>query len=467
MENEQRKGPGDRLLKGWREIARHFGRDQSTVRRWAAEKQLPVYRAGADGGRGIPVHAFASELDAWLRSQDGVIEAQPSAIDAESPADEAGAAVEPGNAVAGQIAPSRRLALIAAGGLALAVAVGGYAWWWNGAGNAPTEISDTRDIPEEAHRLYLRGSYLWNRRTPESIAGAIKAFEGALKIYPDYAEAYAGLAMTYNLARQYSGMSGFEAYPKAEKAARRAVALDPTLDLAQSALAFIEFNWIWDVKAGLARFREAVRLNPDSANTLSWYASCLIIAGRANEALPVATRAQELNPASSSIYNIKALALFHAGQTDAAIAVIEALIERDPGYAWSYSSMASIALAKGDYQSYLENYARLGDLIEVPRYRAAASAGMRALASGGPEAMAAAMFDVDKQYYDRGEALAWNLARDRALVGRAEEALRWLRISFNRHEERLIGIKIDPAFWPIRDDPGYAELLSDIGLPPD
>src|SRR5690606_5933328 len=103
--------------------------------------------------------------------------------------------------------------------------------------------------------------------------GAIEALERAIEIHPDYAEAYAGLGMTYNLARQYSLMSGWEAYPRAQEAAERAVALNPHLDLAQSALAFVEFHWLWQVDAGLARFEEALRLNPDSANTLNWYAS--------------------------------------------------------------------------------------------------------------------------------------------------------------------------------------------------
>lgn len=53
------------------------------------------------------------------------------------------------------------------------------------------------------------------------------------------------------------------------------------------------------------------------------------------------------------------------------------------------------------------------------------------------------------------------------MIGDAEGALRWLRVSRNRREEELIGIRADTAFWSIREHPGYAELLAEIGFPMD
>ena len=84
-----------------------------------------------------------------------------------------------------------------------------------------------------------------------------------------------------------------------------------------------------------------------------------------------------------------------------------------------------------------ENNAKLGDLIEVPRYRAVADAGLAALAKGGKETMDKAIVAVDTKYYERGEALAWDIACDYAMVGKWREAMPWLHISLKRHEERL------------------------------
>lgn len=94
--------------------------------------------------------------------------------------------------------------------------------------------------------------------------------------------------------------------------------------------------------------------------------------------------------------------------------------------------MFNIQLRRGDYEGYLENFARLGDLIGVPRYRAAAEAGQAAFAEGSDE------------------ALAWDIARHHAMVGNVEEALRFL---LERREEYLMTILMDTAFDPIRDHP--------------
>lgn len=348
------------------------------------------------------------------------------------------------------------------GALALA-GIGGVAVWQLGGASQPGQ-AQAAEIPEEARELYLRGTYLWNRRTPGGIAGAIEALSRAIDIHPDYAEAHAGLAMTYNLARQYSGMSGWEAYPKAEAHARRAVQLDPNLGFAHSVLAFVEFHWLWQVEAGLARFEEALRLDPNSANTLMWYASSLILAGRPADALPLIGKAQEADPDSSSIVTMKAQALFYSGRVGEAVELLQAVKERDPGHAWSNYALYMVSAAQGDFEAYLEHYATLGNMIGVPRYGDAAEAGAAALAEGGVEAMALAMIAVETEYYERGEALAWDIARHYAMIGNVDEALRFLRISLDRHEERLIGLLVDTAFWPIRDDEGYRRFVADLGL---
>ena len=455
MAGEKGKISAELPLKGWRQIAGYFGRDASTVRRWAAERQLPIYRVGSGGGRGVPVHAFASELEAWLRSDDGrttLGDERPTA-----PAVDVAAARKP---------RSRRVVLTAIV-LGAAAVVGGSLYWLSRASGPAAGGFATPNVPEEAHKLYLRGTYLWNWRTPEGIAEAIKVLNQALKIFPDYAEAHAGLAMTYNLARQYSGMSGWEAYPKAEEHARRAVELAPDYAFGQSVLAFVEFHWLWQVKAGLNRFEKAMRLDPNDANTLMWYGSSLMFVGRSADAVPILERAQDLDPANTTILNIKGQALFQSGHEKEGIALIQELIKRDPGHPWNYAALASLRLGQLDYAGYLENNAKLGDLIEVPRYRAVADAGLAALAKGGKEAMDEAIVAVDTKYYERGEALAWDIACDYAMVGKWREAMPWLHISLKRHEERLIGLKENTAFWPIRDRPEFKQMLAEVGLPVD
>jgi tetratricopeptide (TPR) repeat protein len=452
-----------KMLTGWREIAAYFGRNESTVKRWAAEKNLPVYRAGEQARRGVLVHAYPSELEAWLRAHKDDSDAGRSEGE---PGEASPAGPEPSEPVPRQPGWRRRPMLAAAAAGLIAIAgLGGVAVWQLSGGSQG--VVQAQEIPEEARELYLRGTYLWNRRTPEGIAGAIEALTQALEIHPDYAAAHASLAMTYNLARQYSDMSGPDAYAKAEEHARRAVELDPTDAFAQSVLAFVEFHWLWQVEEGLSRFEQAMRLDPKNASTLIWYGSSLIHVNRNADALAVLGRAQELDPDNTTILNMKAQALFYSGREEEGVVLIQELIERDPTHPWSYYALGLLRLGQLDYAGYLENYAKLGDMIGVPRYRAVAEAGLAALAEGGEEAMAQAMAAVDKEFYERGEALAWDIAGHYAMVGNWREAIPWLRISLERHEERLIGVKYNLAFQPIRYRPEYKQLLAEIGLPAD
>ena len=456
---EARSRPGP--LNGWRAIADYMGRNQSTVKRWARDRGLPVHRPeGGPAHKGVPVYAFATELDTWLRGQTasdddagGVVPvslvADPSVTECDRCAAEA------------PHTSRRRLVGAAVLGATLMIGSGAAAWWGMSARSSPDAIGA---IPAEARQLYLRGTYLWNRRTPESITEAIPAFERALAIYPDYADAHAGLAMTYNLARQYSGMSGAEAYPLAEAAARRAVELDPGNAFAQSVLAFVEFHWLWDVNAGLARFERALRLDPNSANTLMWHASSLIHLGRANEAVSLMERAQQLDPGNSTILMIKAQALFFSGDRQGGHALIASLIANDPNHAWNYYSLSQFRLMEGDHARALESYAKVGDLIRLPRYRRVAEAGLAALRAGGVEAMGSAMATVDVELFEKEQALAWDVARAWAMAGDAENAVKWLRISYERHEERLIGIWYDAAMRPIRNDSAYRQMVAKTGL---
>jgi tetratricopeptide (TPR) repeat protein len=454
--NEQAEAP----LQGWRGIADYFSRDIRTVQRWASEGELPVHRAGRDGGRGVPVYAFASELETWRRSAKG--RTTVAADDTDPPA---GPAVPSGSiSSAPGTRPLRRALLLGGAVAVIAAGIGIYAFTRKEE-ETPPGLDPGRDIPAEARDLYLRGTYLWNRRTPEGITGAIEALTRALQIYPDYAEAHASLAMTYNLARQYSGMSGWDAYPLAETHARRAVELAPGYGPGHSVLAFVEFHWLWQVQAGLDRFEQARRLDPNDANNLLWYASSLIHVQRYEDALRMLTRAQELDPGNATVHNLRVQAMYPLGRRAEAIALLDEMIRNDPGHPWHYYALALCRLAELDYAGYLDNFAETGDRIGVPRYRAVAEAGLAALRQHGERAMSDAMAALDRQYFERGEALAWDVAIDCAMVGNWQEAVPLLRISFDRHEERLIGVKYHPAFWPIRDRPEYKQILAALGLP--
>jgi tetratricopeptide (TPR) repeat protein len=438
-----------RLLRGWRRIADHLGRDESTVKRWAAQRGMPIHRLPGD--KRSAVYADPGELESWLKGAGGV---------SQSPAPEIPAIASASPPPQGRSSVFRNA--IAAGatiGLVLAV-LAGWQLSLTDRGDAVGYVA----VPE-AQALYLEGTYLWEKRTPESLRQALDSFERAVAIDPNFAPAHAGLANTYNLLREYSLMPAPEAYAKAVEEGRKAIALDPTDTDAMSALAFAEFYGLRLLPQGIARFEEARRLDPSSAKIRHWYANALLHLGRFDDALAEIEVAQELDPGSRSILASKGLALFCAGRLDEARTLLTELAALEPDFLSPRSYLAFLYLAQGDYPAYLTELAAIGALREDPSRAAVADAGRRGLAQSGREGMLAAMLAEEQRQVEAGNTIVFNVARLEALKGDWRAAIHSLKASVASGEEHVMGLNIDPAFRLIRANADFRQFAADLGLP--
>src|SRR3989442_387077 len=116
----------------------------------------------------------------------------------------------------------------------------------------------------EAHQLYLRGRYLWNRRTGANLKKALAYFEQAAEKDPHYALAYTGIADSCGLIPIYSAGTSQEYHPRQRAAAQKAVELDDTLAEAHTSLAFV-FAYDFEFAQAVKEFERAIALNPNYA----------------------------------------------------------------------------------------------------------------------------------------------------------------------------------------------------------
>src|SRR5204862_279668 len=93
----------------------------------------------------------------------------------------------------------------------------------------------------EAHQLYLKGRYLWNRRTGENLKKALAYFQQAAEKDPTYALAYAGMADSCTLMPLYAAGTPQEYLPRARAAAQKALELDGMLAEAHTSLGYVFF----------------------------------------------------------------------------------------------------------------------------------------------------------------------------------------------------------------------------------
>ncbi|MHB0972082.1 MAG: hypothetical protein ACYC7A_21905 [Thermoanaerobaculia bacterium] len=137
----------------------------------------------------------------------------------------------------------------------------------------------------DAYDLYLKGLYAWNKRHPDDLCRVVVYFNEALKVDPEFALAWAGLASTYGV------MAGNGAAPPAESqfqsraAAEKALALDPTLAEALASRAAGRHQYDLAFEGAERDYLRAITLNPNYAPVRGWYAHYLIDMGRPNEAV--------------------------------------------------------------------------------------------------------------------------------------------------------------------------------------
>jgi adenylate cyclase len=182
----------------------------------------------------------------------------------------------------------------------------------------------------EAYTLYLKGRYYWNERLRDSNDKAVKCFEEAVKLDPNYALAYSGLADCYLIYNDRGWLSPKESIPKGNKYALRAVELDPSLGEAHASLGLaLMHDWRWEEAE--REFKKAIELNPSYASAHQWYGIHLWFAGRYEEGMERTERAHELDPLSLVIEANLCHGLLTLGKRDQATEPVKRVAKLNPG----------------------------------------------------------------------------------------------------------------------------------------
>jgi tetratricopeptide (TPR) repeat protein len=465
-------------LDSWKEIANYLGKGERTVKRWESERSLPVRHVP---GRGHgSVYAFTAELDEWLLAQKprGQFPSQENAAagpeEFRVEASARGPDARPKwrlKARPAQLLRILSLALL----LASAVFVSAYFLHHHSStsisllSSAPPKTASSADISDTernlAHELYLRGRFEWNRRTPESLNRALDYFTQAIVHDPGNAEAYVGLADTYDLLREYSTMPENEAYKRAIAAAKKAIELDDSLAEAHRSLAFDEVWGNWDFAAAEREFQRAIELNPRDPLTRLWFANAFAAPGWYPVCLRAIDRAQELDPASHAILADKGLMLFHAGQTQQGLELVRQVAATDPEFLSPHRYLAEMYRTLRDYPNFLRESERAAELSHDDVLKATTAAAKAGFRQDGERGLLQRLYLSQKKFYAEDKLPGTFLAITCAQLGKKEEALHLLREDYARHNAVFLMIRQNLILLTLDHEPGYQELLRKVHSP--
>ena len=312
----------------------------------------------------------------------------------------------------------------------------------------------------EAQREYQAGRREWNKRSKEGFENAIKHFEKAIELDPNYADPYVGLGDTYGLLPIYNFAAPIDAMPKAKAYAEQAKTINPKLASAYTSIAWVQHNYEYDWAGAEENYRKGIELNPNYATGNHWYGIFLHHIGRTEESIQKAKKATQLDPTSKIIKLSLSSSFWQAGQFDFASRTLEEALAIDPHFPSALETKYNKFQA--DTETAVE---RLTEALQVypnqPRLRKALfEAHWR---NGDREAAKDQLIELLDSYHDSlGKT---HFAEIYFLMGKTDHAYRWLEKGFESRESTVSGYANDKKFLELRKEPRFRELFKKINHP--
>ncbi len=330
-------------------------------------------------------------------------------------------------------------------------------------GNEKQRLTKRYTEDSEAYRLYLKGRYHWNKRSPEGLQKAVEYFRQALDQDPAYSLAYVGLADTYAYLSFFNLVAPCEAMPKAKAAAMKGLWIDNDIAEAHVSMGYISFIYDGNWAAAGKHFEQALALNPAYSRAHTFYALYLSSLGRSEEALEVAKHAVDLDPASPAVSHSLAVQLYLARKFERAIEQTHGTLDMDANFAISYAVLGEAYLARGMYReglSALEKYSVLSR-------RCSASLALLGYSQArlGERKQAIQIIDELKAASKKSFVPALWFALIYAGLEEKDQAFTWLEKALEERFNRLAYLKVEALWDPLRSDPRFADLLRRVGSP--
>src|SRR5712675_987939 len=309
----------------------------------------------------------------------------------------------------------------------------------------------------EAHRLYLLGRYEFGKYSEAGWTSSIRYYEQALKLDPNYALAYCGLADTY----AYMGgvvMPSKEAVVKEKEFAQKALELDPELPEAHLSFACAlagAFDW----RNAQVEFDRAIGLNPNLAWAYEIYAWFLGGLGRLDVAIAKDKKAIDLDPLNPFFQAALAYFLYHARRYDDAMFQARETLKLDPASTLAHHLLGCCLLWKGDTAGAIAKFQRSKIMVTGAWYQgllgyAYAISGDRPKA----EQILRELEEMAKRQYVSTTAFT-----DIHLgLGEKEKALDWLEKSYEDQESACWYLKVDPIYDSVRNEPRFQALVQKV-----
>lgn len=323
-------------------------------------------------------------------------------------------------------------------------------------------LETTPTVDPEAYRLHLIGNH---HLSEYSLQEALDSYQEAVIIDPEYAPAYAGIAMaTIEMGTWWGSLPPHEVLPMAKMAVDRALELDTYTAEAYIAIGSIEYLFEWDWQDAEAAFKRGMELNPGSSYFRIMYANFLTAMGRFEESIEIGVKTVELDPLSPTAYNELAFAHQLAGRHEEALKIYLQGLRIDPDFMQTHGLLAGFYLERGEPQKALEHLAHSDSVSKTPPISGMALHGCYYAIAGEREKARSILSDLTelskKQYVPAISFFDLHYG-----LGENQKALSWLEKAFKERNVGMVWLNVDPLYDDMRNDPRFQNVLKQMNFP--
>lgn len=325
------------------------------------------------------------------------------------------------------------------------------------------EARTAKAVNRQAYDAYLKGLTARGQQRHEGFRTAVAYFDEAVAIQPDFAEAYAALALTQVQFLHGGPLSPHETIPKAEAAARKALQLDDTLAEAHRALGQILnlYYWRWDEgdKAFQRATSAGAREEPSEAGIGS-----LIRRGRFEEAVAAAERARKLDPLSLNAQVAVGTAYGAARQYDRAINELRRALEMSPGRTRVHFQLGVTFVAMGRLDDAIRELEAAGRSPQGHNSRMEAYLSYAYAAAGRTHEARKVLNELESHRRDQYVS-SFGIALIQDALGEKEPALSALQRAYEDRAVEFAQMAQYPPFKTIANDPRFKAVMRQVSLP--
>ena len=315
----------------------------------------------------------------------------------------------------------------------------------------------------QAFEAFMKARFNWNLMTEEGFARAIKYYEEAVALDPEYALAYASIAEYYI----HIGIQCLEPFAecslRAREAAEKAVKYDPTLSEAHAALGFAAVNVNYDWEGSVKHYRNALAINPDNVTAQFWLGVNYMQNRRYEDAIRQIEKAVETEPRSVFGWHNLAWDYFQYRRFDDSLKLHQQIKETYPAYVYISLSYSWVLRHLGKYDEAIAEARRgVARVPENPMYLTVLAA---ALAAAGKRSEAQTVLDEIIQISQEKYVSPYMMAIVYVSFGDRDKALEALKTAAEIHDSWISWVAVDLQFETLRDDPRFDEILRMINHP--